>query len=90
MIKDPKKVEAGKRWAEWNHKKREELKVQKSKREQLEPSQYYGTGAIVVTGALGILGYCVYHYKKTPKETLVHQTNETMVHQPKDHKFEME
>ena len=33
--KDPKKVEAGKRLAEYNHRKREELKTQKGK--QVEP-----------------------------------------------------
>ena len=29
--KDPKKVEAGRRFVEYNHRKREELKAQKSK-----------------------------------------------------------
>ena len=33
--KDPKKVEAGKRLAEYNRRKREELKVQKQKSEVL-------------------------------------------------------
>ena len=50
----------------------------------------YGTGTVIAIGALGVLGYCVYRFKKAPNETAVHQTNETTVHQPKNHKFEME
>ena len=42
--KDPKKVEAGKKLAEYNHKIREELKVQKQKSEVLTLSQYYSVG----------------------------------------------
>ena len=50
--KNPKKVEAGKRLAEYNHKKRE---VQKSK--QVEHiSQYYGIGAVIAVGVIGGLG----------------------------------
>ena len=37
MVKDPKEVAVGKRLAEYNHKKREELKVQKSESKQVEP-----------------------------------------------------
>ena len=50
--KDPKKVEAGKRLAEYNHRKREELaKVQKIETEpKLTLCQYYGTGAIMAVG----------------------------------------
>ena len=45
MTKDPKKVEAGKRLAEYNHRKREELKVQKSKVEpKLTSSQFMALG----------------------------------------------
>ena len=53
--KDPKKVKAGKRLAEYNHRKREELKVQKS--EVL-------TGAVLAVGVIGSLGYYVYQAKK--------------------------
>ena len=77
-MKDPKKVEVGKRLAEYNHRKRKELalmKAQKSKSEtNITSGQYYGSGAIVATGALGVIGYYVYQYK-TPKETPVNQTN---------------
>ena len=60
MMKDPKKVEVGKRLAEYNSRKREELaKAQKSE-PKLTLSQYYGAGAIVAIGMLGILGYYIY------------------------------
>ena len=47
--KDPKKVEAGKRLAEYNHRKREELKVQKGKQieSMLTSSQCYGIGVVL-------------------------------------------
>ena len=63
--KDLKKVEAGKRLAEYNCRKREELKVQKS---QVEPmlsfSQYYSIGAVLAVGVIGGLGFYVYQAKK--------------------------
>ena len=49
MAKDPKKVEAGMRLAEYNRRKRDELKAQKSKSKQVEPmltsSQCYGNSS---------------------------------------------
>ena len=60
--KEPKKVEEGKRLAEYNHRKREELKVQKS--EVLTSSQYYGIGAVLAVGVIGGLGYYLYQAKK--------------------------
>ena len=59
MKKDPKKVEAGKRLAEYNHRKREELKMQKSEGKQVEPmltsSQCYGIEAVLAVGVIGVL-----------------------------------
>ena len=53
------KVEAGKRLAEYNRRKREEKKreeqVQKS-----EFNQYYGIGVVLVVGVIGGLGYYIY------------------------------
>ena len=63
MTKDPRKVEAGKRLAAYNRKKREELKVQKSelqKSEVLTSSMCYG---ILAVGVIGGLGYYVYQAK---------------------------
>ena len=64
--KNPKKVEAGKRLAESNRKKREV-----KKQGQLEASgnwrpvnQYYGIGAVLALGVIGGLGYYIYRTKK--------------------------
>ena len=54
--KNPKKVEAGRRLAEYNRKKTEELKAQKS-----EVGQYYGIGAVLAVGVIGI-GYYIYQF----------------------------
>ena len=90
MPKDPKKFEAGKRLAEYNRKREEIAHLVKA---QSEPKlTYNGAGAVVAIEALGIYGYCVYQFKKTPTETLVYQTNETKVRRPKEtpaNKFEM-
>ena len=49
--KDPKKVETGKRLAEYNRKKRKELKAQKSEVEPMQTSsQCYGIGAVLAGG----------------------------------------
>ena len=70
--KDPKKVEAGKRLAPINHKKREAKK--KKEQAQLERTagwgfaigvnQYYGIGAVIALGVIGGLGYYIYHTMK--------------------------
>ena len=76
--KDPKKVEAGKRLAKSNCRKREE--PARMAKAQSEPKlTLYGAGTVVAIGPLGFLGSCVYQFKKTSKETPVHQTNETIV-----------
>ena len=65
--KDPKKVEAGKRPAANNHKKREAKK--REEQEKLEKTasrvnQYYGIGAVIALGVIGGLGYYIYRTKK--------------------------
>ena len=89
MMKDPKKVKQGKRLAEHNRRKREELKARKERDQQSKENNltYYGTGAVVVIGLLDVIGYYVYKSK-----TLVHQPNESPVHQPKEtpDKFNMD
>ena len=69
--KDPRKVEAGKRLAAINHKKREVKK--REEQAQLERStgrgfisgvnQCYGIGAVIAVGVIG-LGYYIYRSKK--------------------------
>ena len=69
---DPKKVEAGKRLASINHRKREAKK--REEQAQLERTagrgfasgmnQYYGFGAVIAVGVIGGLGYYIYRTKK--------------------------
>ena len=86
--KNPKKVEAGKRLAESNCKKREAKK--REERVKLEASrvnQYYGFGAVLAQGVIGGLGYYIYRTKK------VEQQNNPKPHpqvQPQTNKFEMD
>ena len=66
--KNPKKVEAGKRLAEHNHKKREVKK--REEQVQLEKTvewgfasgvnQYYGIETVIALGVIGGLGYYIY------------------------------
>ena len=77
ITKDPKKVEAGKRLAEYNCKKRKEQKS--------EVNQYYGTEAVLAVGVIGSL-YYLYQAKVNnvvPPPTPPQQP-------PKANKFEME
>ena len=60
--KNPKKVEAGKRLAESNCKKREAKK--QAKLEASGVNQYYGIGAVLALGVIGGLGYYIYWSKK--------------------------
>ena len=60
--KNPKKVEAGKRLAESNHKKREAKK--QASRNWRPVNQYYGIGAVIALGVIGGLDYYIYRIKK--------------------------
>ena len=76
-MKDPKKVEAGKRLAAINRKKREVKK--REEQAQLERTtgwgfaigvnQYYGIEAIIALGVIGGLGYNIYRSMKGPITT---------------------
>ena len=61
---NPKKVEAGKRLAESNCKKREVKKREQAKLEASGVNQYYGIGAVIALGVIGGLGYYIYRSKK--------------------------
>ena len=68
--KNPKKVEAGKRLAEHNSRKREAKK--RDKQVQVEKNggeQYYGIGAFLAVGVTGGLGYYIYRTKKGGLQT---------------------
>ena len=86
--KDMKKVEVGKRLAEYNCKKREELKAQKSELEPTLFSSQYDIGAVLAVGVIGGLGYYLYQAKKG-KVNAVPPQQPSHSH-PKANKFEME
>ena len=86
--KNPKKVEAGKRLAESNCKKREAKKrEEQSKLEESRVNQYYGIGAVLALGVIGGLGYYIYRSKKgeQPEQNKPHPQT-----QPQTNKFEMD
>ena len=87
--KDPKKVEAGRRLAAHNHKRRE-LKAQ-SEAASRGVNQYCGIGAVLAVGVIGSLGYYIYQAKQ-PSHT---QSNNPPHHPPKQlspqtNKFKMD
>ena len=85
--KNPKKVEAGKRLAESDHKKREAKK--QVKLEASGVNQYYGIGAVLALGVIGGPGYYIYQTKKVEQP----QQNNPKPHpqmQPQTNKFEMD
>ena len=81
--KNPKKVEAGRRLAESNHKKREAKK--QAKLEKSGVNKYYGIGAVIALGVIGGLGYYIYRTKKVEQPQ---QKNPKPHPQPQTNKFE--
>ena len=81
--KNPKKVEAGKRLAESNRKKREAKR--QVKLEASGVNQYYGTGAVIALGVISGLGCYIYRAKKVEE-----QNNPKPHSQPQINKFEMD
>ena len=64
--KNPKKVEAGKRLAAHNCKKREEQRKEQAQLEKTGVNQYYRIGAVLALGVIGGLGYYIYRSRKGP------------------------
>ena len=83
--KNPKKVEAGKRLAESNCKKREAKK--QAKLEASGVNQCYGLGAVIALGVIGGLGYYIYQTKKVEKQNNPKPHPQT---QPQTNKLEMD
>ena len=83
--KNPKKVEAGKRLAESNRKKREAKK--QAKLEASGVNQYNGIGAVIALGVIGGLGYYIYRTKKGEQQNNLKPLPQM---QPQTNKFEMD
>ena len=65
--KNPKKVEAGKKLAEHNCRRREEKKREGAAQKTAELgelNQYYGIGVVLAIGVIGDLGYYIYQTNK--------------------------
>ena len=95
--KNPKKVEAGKRLAESNRKKREVKKrEEQAKLKKSGVNQYYGIGVVITVGVIGGLGYYIYQTKKAEQPSSNPQQNNPKPHpqmiaaQPQTNKFEMD
>ena len=89
-MKDPKKVEAGKRLAAINCKKREQqAKLEKTTN---RVNQYYGIGAAIALGVVGGLGYYIYRTKKAqvPNNPPQQPHPQAIATQPQTNKFEMD
>ena len=68
--KDPKKVEAGKRLAAINRKKRKVKKREEAQNGGM--NQYYGIGAVIAVGVIGGLGHYIYRSKKGEEVKMPH------------------
>ena len=100
--KNPKKVEAGKRLAESNRKKREAKKREQVKLEASRVNQYYGIGAVMgprlLCGllALGVIGGLCYYIYRSKKGEQPKQNNpkphpqRQAQNQAQTNKFEMD
>ena len=87
-MKDPKKVEAGKRLAVINHKK-----IEVKKREEAQNggvNQYYGIGAIIAVGVISGLGYYIYQTKQPSHGPHTQPSNRPQQPRPQTNKFEMD
>ena len=64
--KNPEKVEAGKRLAAHNHRRREEQRKEQAKLEKTASgvNQYYGIRGVIALGVTGGLGYYIYRPRK--------------------------
>ena len=88
--KNPKKVKAGNRLAESNHKMREAKKREEQvKLEASGVNQYYRIGTVIALGVIGGLGYYIYRSKKgpAPREVTMPVSQQP---RPQTDKFEMD
>ena len=93
--KNPKKVEAGKRLAEHNCRRREEKKREEAAQKtakQGELNQYYGIGVVMAVGVIGGLGYYIYRTKRgeVPPQAQPNSPPKQPLPRPQNNKFEMD
>ena len=90
--KNLRKVEQGKRLAEYNHRKREELKAQNSKQVEsmLTSSQCYSIKAVIAVGVIGGLGYYIYQAKKGEVNAIPNNPPKQPSPRPQNSKSEMD
>ena len=81
--KNPKKVEAGKRLAAHNRRRREEAQKGEG------VNQYYSTGVVIAIGVIGGLGYYIYRTKRGEVQPQT-QPNNPHKQPPQTNKFEMD
>ena len=88
--KNLKKLEAGKRLAAHNRRKREELKAKKREGQKSEVNQYYDTGIVLAVGVIVGLGYYIYRTKKAQQSSHSQPNNPPQQQCPQTNKFEMD
>ena len=90
-MKDPKKVAAGNRLAEWNSKNKENL-TQPDEAQESEPklSQAYSVRAVIAVVVLGLLCYYIYESKKDDNNHIKVTPVRSVETQKSANKFEME
>ena len=88
--KNPKKVEAGKRLAESNSRRREAKKREEQvKLEASGVNQYYGIRDVLALGVIGGLDYYIYWSKKVEQPKQNNPKPQPQM-QPQTNKFEMD
>ena len=92
--KNLKKVEAGKRLAVHNHRRREEQRKEQAKLEKTASgiNQYYGIGVVIALEVIGGLGNYIYQTKKGEQPSNPKQNNPKLhpQAQPQSNKCEMD
>ena len=94
--KNSKKVEAGKRLAEHNCRRREEQRKEQAKLEKSGVNQYYRIGAVIALGVIGGPGYYIYQTKKgeqplsNPQQNNPQPQPQLTATQQQTNKFEMD
>ena len=88
--KNPKKVEAGKRLAAHNHKKREEQRKEQAQLEKSGVNQYYGIEAVIALGVIGGFDYYIYQSRKGHRSHYASLPTTMLPGTKQSNKFEMD